>query len=145
MKASAQKFRRVRIDHALEKAEDYTELVLTLGEDGAAVRASDIARELGVSHVTVLRGLSRLTRDGYLTRSRDRGVLLTAAGRRLAEKSRQRHRIVLEFLLALGVPEREAVIDSEGIEHHVGKTTLECMKRALQRGGALPGAVGRRS
>jgi DtxR family manganese transport transcriptional regulator len=145
MKASAQKFQRVRIDHALEKAEDYTELVLALGESGAVVRAADIARELGVSHVTVLRGLSRLARDGYLTRSRDRGVLLTAAGRHLAKKSRERHRIVLEFLLALGVPEREAAIDSEGIEHHVGKTTLECMKRALQRTAASSSAAARRS
>jgi DtxR family manganese transport transcriptional regulator len=138
MSRLVRRFQRVRADHASETAEDYTELVLTLGEGGKPVRAVDIARELGVSHVTVLRGLARLERDGYVQRSRVDGVALTASGRRLAERARERHQVVLDFLLALGVPQRQALIDSEGLEHHVSQITLDCMQRAIEPLAAMP-------
>lgn len=122
-------FRTARTVRSSETAEDYTELVLELGETGAPVRAIDLSRALGVSHVTVLRCLARLQRDGLLRKAAEGGITLTASGKRLAEKSRERHRTVLEFLLALGVPKRQAEIDAEGIEHHVSSATLRCMRR----------------
>ena len=59
-------------------------------------------------------------------------VGLTQKGKRLAAKSRERHKIVLEFLLALGITQRTAEVDAEGIEHHVSNETLAVMKRFVR-------------
>ena len=56
-------------------------------------------------------------------------ITLTSAGTKLAKKMQKRHAIVFEFLLSLGVDERTAQIDSEGIEHHVSEQTLQAMKK----------------
>ncbi len=142
-RAEARRFQRIRDDHATETAEDYTELVLTLGDRGQPIRAADLAREQGVSHVTVLRTLRRLQRDGFVRRGDQREILLTAAGLRLAQGARERHRTVLDFLLALGVSQAQAAIDAEGIEHHVSRETLRRMREWVDAqttcgGGAPP-------
>jgi len=129
---TAARFERVRQDHALEMAEDYAELVLELEAGGAAqVRPADLARGLGVTHVTVLRALDRLVRTGVIIRDEDHGVRLSSQGRALGEASRARHHLVAAFLESLGVPPEVAVIDAEGIEHHVSAITLERMAAHL--------------
>ena len=131
----AGRFARVRQDHAREMAEDYAEMILDLeGDQAASVRPAALARALGVSHVTVLRALERLTRDGILVRL-DQGVQLSPRGRRLGESSRNRHRLVVAFLESLGVPPEVAAVDGEGIEHHVSSVTLECLADHLIRNG----------
>lgn len=130
---TAKRFERTRRDHSRETAEDYAELILELGgEDRAGVRPADLARGLGVSHVTVLRALERLTRDGIITRDEYQGVLLSPEGRKLGEASRHRHRLVTSFLERLGVPPETAAVDAEGIEHHVSDITLERMAAFLE-------------
>jgi len=130
---TAKRFERTRRDHARETAEDYAEMVLELGgEDRTGVRPADLARGLGVSHVTVLRALERLARDGIITRDEEQGVLLSPAGRKVGEASRHRHRLVTAFLERLGVPPETAAIDAEGIEHHVSDITLERMATFLE-------------
>jgi DtxR family manganese transport transcriptional regulator len=52
----------------------------------------------------------------------------------MADKSRQRHQLVLDFLRALGVSEERAQADAEGIEHHVSQETLSAMERFIARG-----------
>jgi len=133
---SAGRFRRVREDHARETAEDYTELVLELAESGQPVRPADLVRRLGVSHVTVLRALQRLIRAGVLERDAERGVLLSAEGRRIARAARRRHQSVVAFLVKLGVPSAVAELDAEGIEHHVSETTVSLMADFVRRTGA---------
>ena len=54
-------------------------------------------------------------------------------GRKLARLAKQRHEIVLQFLIALGVTEKTAIVDAEGIEHHVSDDTLRAMKRFVGR------------
>ncbi len=89
----------------------------------------DIARCLGVTHVTVTRTIARLQRDGLVTAKPYRSIFLTDAGRRLAERVRHRHAIVVAFLVSLGVSEATANTDAEGIEHHVSKETLAAFER----------------
>lgn len=129
-------YRRTRRAHATEVAEDYVELIADLIDASGEARVVDLARGLGVSHVTVVRTVSRLQRDGLVTSRPYRSIFLTDDGRRLAQRVRRRHDVVLAFLLALGVGEEAARADSEGIEHHVGKETLAAFERFVERGGA---------
>ncbi len=126
-------YERVRSDHARETAEDYTELILDLAAgDEQCVRQSELVKRLGVSHVTVVRTVARLERDGLVERVRGHGVRLTGRGRAMAEGSRRRHELVVAFLRRIGVPEEIAAADAEGIEHHVSNVTLERMCTMLE-------------
>ncbi len=125
--------RRMREEHSRELAQDYAELIADLISTTGEARASDLARRLGVTHVTVVRAIQRLQRNGLVTARPYRSIFLTEMGRQLAEESRQRHTIVLAFLRSLGVPEEVAQSDAEGIEHHVSKETLAAFSRQLER------------
>ncbi|MBI1292443.1 winged helix DNA-binding protein [bacterium] len=117
-----------RADHAMENAEDYVEIIEEMQERVGAAHVTDIAGALGVSHVTVHKTLKRLKAMGLIHSEPYRAISLTAEGRKLAIESRERHEVTLRFLLALGLPEEEAVNDAEGIEHHVGAELLARMK-----------------
>jgi DtxR family transcriptional regulator, manganese transport regulator len=121
--------RRTRLEHAMETAQDYVEAIADLSASHGEARAVDLAHRFGVSHVTVIRTVARLQRDGYLSTRPYRSIFLTEKGSRLAEESRKRHEIVVAFLRALGVPEEIAQTDAEGIEHHVSPATLAAFKQ----------------
>src|SRR5262245_59196219 len=80
----AESLRRTRRKHASETAEDYVEAIADLFDANGEARVVDLARRLGVSHVTVNRTVARLQRDGFVTAQPYRAIFLTPAGRRLA-------------------------------------------------------------
>ena len=121
--------KRTRADHARELAEDYAELIDHLIQNTGEARTVDIAVHLGVSQVTVSKAVGRLKRDGLVVSKPYRSIFLTETGRKMADEARKRHALVLDFLLALGVPRKDAKVDAEGIEHHLSPTTLSAMKR----------------
>ena len=90
---------------------------------------------LGVANATVVKTLKRLQDAGLVTQEPYRAIFLTGEGWKMAEDGRRKHHIVEGFLLALGVSEETARIDSEGIEHHVSEETLRAMARFLARNG----------
>jgi DtxR family manganese transport transcriptional regulator len=121
----AARHRRTRKDHSTETAEDYVEAVAEIQELRGNCRVVDLAERFAVSHVTVTKIISRLKKEGFVDTEPYRPVVLTEKGARLAAESQERHQLVYHFLLSIGVPERIAAIDSEGIEHHVSPETLE--------------------
>ena len=123
--------RRTRRQHAQERAQDYVEAIAELISLTGEARATDLARLLGVTHVTVVRTVQRLQRDGLVTSLPYRSIFLTEAGRKLATKARSRHRTVVAFLEALGISSSAARADAEGIEHHVSSETLAAFERFL--------------
>lgn len=127
----SQAFKVTRANHSMEAAEDYTELVHDLTESLGEARIVSIAASLGVSHVTALRTVRRLTDEGFLDTSPHKPVILTAKGKRLARVAKQRHETVKDFLLKLGASKSDADADAEGIEHHVSASTLKAMKKFL--------------
>ena len=126
------RFRRVRDAHLTELAEDYVELIADLIEQTGEARVVDLAGRLGVSNATVSNAIQRLQRDGFVTSKPYRSIFLTDKGQQLAAVSRERHRVVLEFLIAMGVDEETASADAEGIEHHVSDGTLDAFRRYLR-------------
>jgi DtxR family transcriptional regulator, manganese transport regulator len=126
------RFRRTRAAHQDETAEDYVEAVAQIEAARGQARVRDLAEMMGVSHVTVTRIVARLVDAGYLATEPYRPITLTAQGRKMAARVRQRHEVVLSFLKAIGVPERQAEIDAEGIEHHVSDATIRAMRRAAE-------------
>ena len=130
--------RRTREEHSHEIAQDYVEIIAELIADTGEARVIDLARRLGVTHVTVARTIQRLQRDGLVTSRPYRSIFLTASGSKLSEESRTRHEIVVEFLSSLGVPARIAQSDAEGIEHHVSAETLHAFVKHLRKGKRKP-------
>ena len=128
-------FRRIRADHQSELAEDYVELIADLIDERGEARGTDVALRLGVANATVVKTLKRLQDGGLVTQEPYRSIFLTGDGWKLAEDGRRRHKIVEGFLLALGISEETARIDSEGIEHHVSDETLKAMARFVTRNG----------
>ncbi len=129
----ARRFGKARTAQATALLEDYAELIADLLASEGEARPTDIARRLGVSHATTIKAIARLKREGLATARPYRGVFLTEPGQRLAARARERHRLVVEVLLALGVPAETAEQDAEGIEHHVSDATLAAFSRFLAR------------
>lgn len=122
---------KIRRDHSSEIAEDYVEIVAQLVRAHGEARTVDIARRLGVSHVTVTKTINRLQSEGLVSSEPYRSIFLTDDGRSLAERIESRHELVVRFLRAIGVNPDDAEADAEGIEHHVSGATLSAMKRFL--------------
>ena len=129
-------FRQVREAHRRELIDDYVELISDLIIEVGEARQVDMAARLGVSQPTVAKMLKRLASVGLIEMIPGRGVFLTAEGERLAQESRERHQIVENFLLMLGISPEIARRDAEGMEHHVSKETLEAFSRFTQQQGA---------
>jgi DtxR family transcriptional regulator, manganese transport regulator len=125
--------RRTREEHSHETAQDYVEIIAELIAATGEARVIDLARRLGVTHVTVARTIQRLQREGLVTSRPYRSIFLTSSGSKLSEESRTRHEIVVEFLKSLGVPTLVAESDAEGIEHHVSEETLRAFVKALRQ------------
>ena len=129
----AENLRHSRRDRAGEVAQDYVEAIADLSASLGEARVVDLARRLGVTHVTVNRTLARLQRAGHVNTKPYRATFLTEAGHKLAAECKQRHEIVATFLRRLGVSEKAAEMDAEGIEHHVSPETLAAFERLLQK------------
>ena len=122
-------FRKVRNAHKTENTEDYLELISELLSQKGEARIVDIANKLGIAQATANKTVQRLQSQGYIKREPYRSIFLTVRGQMIASKSRKRHNTVLKFLLNLGLDERTASADAEGIEHHVSEQTLKKMEK----------------
>jgi DtxR family manganese transport transcriptional regulator len=133
-----ERFRRVREAHQTELAEDYVELIGDLIVETGEARVVDLAERLGVSSATVNNAIQRLQRDGLVTTKPYRAIFLTERGQEMAAHARERHRLVVEMLLALGVDRATAEVDAEGIEHHVSDATLSAFRTFVESRRSRP-------
>lgn len=129
----ARNFLRVRDAHRREIVEDYVEMIAELARIQGEVRTSHLAERFGVSNATVTNHVQRLVGDGLIESRPYQPLVLTASGLALAETSRQRHLLVRDFLLALGLGSDIAEADAEGIEHHVSDETLAVFRQFIKR------------
>ncbi len=129
----ALRFGKARAARSTALLEDYVELIADLHAAHGEARATEIAKRLGVTHPTALKSIGRLKREGLAVARPYRGVFLTSAGVELASRVRARHRLMVELLLAVGVPAEIAETDAEGMEHHASAASLEAFARFLAK------------
>lgn len=126
-------FIATREHHSTEAAEDYTELVADLIERDGEARTGEIAKQMGISHVTALRTIQRLQEEGFLKTSPRKPVELTSKGLKVAKYAKERHQLLVNFFVSIGVPREIAEVDVEGAEHHISDQTLNCVRDFLDR------------
>lgn len=127
----AQNFAAVRDAHRREIVEDYVEMIAELGHVQGDVRTGHLAERFGVSHATVTNRIQRLVADGLIEDRPYQPLVLTKEGQEIARASRDRHLLVRNALMALGVDPETAEADAEGIEHHVSDVTLTAFERLI--------------
>ncbi|RBP85951.1 DtxR family iron (metal) dependent repressor [Rhodobacter sp. 140A] len=129
--ATSARFSQARVAQSMAVLEDYAEMIDDLTAEMGEARITDIAARMGVTHPTATKAVARLKREGLANSRPYRGVFLTEAGAALAARVRARHRVVVDLLLAVGVPRETAELDAEGLEHHVSEVTLRAFEAFL--------------
>lgn len=117
-----------------ESAEMYIETIYSLSLESKFVRSIDVAQSLGYSKPSVSRAVSRLKQDGYLLMDRDGFLTLTDEGNAVARKIFERHTVLSDLLVSLGVDERIAAQDACRIEHVISDESFAAVKRYLEQG-----------
>ena len=111
-----------------ESGEDYLEAVLVLRERKGNVRSVDVAQHLGYTKPSVSRAVSILRANGYLTMEKDGRLELTQAGLAVAQEIYERHKLLTDWLIRLGVSPETAAEDACKIEHDISPETFRCLK-----------------
>lgn len=108
--------------------EDYLEKIYELMKEKGYARVSDIASHLAVQPSSVTKMIQKLDEQNYVTYEKYRGIILTKRGEQMGKLMKQRHKMLADFLMMLGVSEATVQKDVEGIEHHVSPHTMESLK-----------------
>lgn len=114
-----------------ESGEMYLETIYVLRKEKAFVRAIDVGAELGYSKPSVSRAMGILRDGGYIKVAEDGGITLTKAGLEVAERTYERHTVLSELFMKLGVDEETATNDACKIEHVISSTTFAALKKHL--------------
>ena len=114
-----------------ESGEMYLEAILVLSRKSGFVRSVDVGEYLGYSKPSVSRAMGLLRKGDLVTVEQDGGLHLTEAGREIAEKIYERHTVLSQVLISLGVPEQVAVEDACKIEHDISDVTFEAIKKHI--------------
>ena len=117
-----------------ESAEDYLEMILVIKRKKGSVRSIDIAREMNFSKPSVSIAMKKLLEDGLISINPRREIDLTPAGREIAERIYERHVVISEILMRIGVEETTAVKEACRIEHVISQDSFEKLKNAAKKG-----------
>ncbi len=125
--------KRTREDHTSETASDYAEAVEFISKNKGECRLRDLAELFQISSASAHRAIARLKRLGLMESEPYGPIRLTRKGRVLANQSQGLHQLVVDFLLAIGVPRVSAEIDAEGLEHHISHDTEKAFRDFLAK------------
>lgn len=116
-----------------ESVADYLEAIMVLQQEKAHVRAIDIANYFGYSRPTVSQTLKSFRAKGYVEVGDDGFVLLTEKGRQIARDTYDRHLLLTDVLMAIGVSEENAKADACKLEHDISDETYDRLKAFYQK------------
>ena len=113
--------------------EMYLESIYVLSKTKDSVRAIDVAEHMNFSKPSVSRAMGLLKDDHCITVDKDGHITLTDEGLALAQKIYERHTILSNVLITLGVDEETAAEDACKIEHVISDASFEALKKHLER------------
>ena len=116
-----------------ESAENYLETILILRNRLGEVRSIDIVSELDFSRPSVSVAMKKLRESGHIDMDRDGHITLTESGLKIAESVYERHTILSDFLISLGVDEKIAAEDACRMEHMLNQQTFEKIRDHVKR------------
>lgn len=116
-----------------ESLEDYLETILLLQKRMGQVRSIDIAREMNFSKPSVSVAMKNLREKAYITVSEEGYISLTESGKKRAENVLERHTILSDWLVSIGVSRQTALEDACKVEHDLSEESFEAIKKAVNR------------
>ena len=116
-----------------ESGEMYLETILMLSKSNPTVRSIDISEHMGYSKPSVSRAVGLLKNGGYIIVDKDGFITLTESGREIAEKIYERHTILSQLLIRLGVDPATAAEDACKMEHAISDISLDAIKNHLEK------------
>lgn len=117
-----------------KSSEDYLEAMLMMQEKHGFIRSIDIAGQLGVTKPSVSYAVKRLRENGYITMDNDSHITLTDSGMEIARRIYERHKLLKEFFVRLGVDEDIAREDACRVEHDLSDETFSAICAHAKRG-----------
>lgn len=118
-----------------ESAENYLETILMISERKPQVRSIDIVNELEFSKPSVSVAMKNLRQNGYILMDKDGYITLTDSGRKIAETMYERHKLLSQWLIRLGVDAETAVYDACRMEHVISAESFDAIKRHAEAAG----------
>lgn len=114
-----------------ESEEDYLETILILMGQMPAVRSVDIAEEIGYSKASISVAMKNLKEKEYIEISKEGYITLTPSGKKIASEIYERHKVITDLLIGLGVNPITASEEACKIEHDISTETFEAIKRHI--------------
>lgn len=111
-----------------ESAENYLETILSLHETQGLVRSIDIANHLHFSKPSVSVAMKKLRESGYIEMDKEGFISLLPAGEEIARRIYERHKLLTQFFIYLGVSPEVAAADACKIEHDLSEETFQKIK-----------------
>jgi Mn-dependent DtxR family transcriptional regulator len=118
--------------HTTESSENYLETILMLSKVKPVVRSVDIADELGFKKSSVSVAMKNLRQANHITVTKEGFIYLTESGKEIAETIYERHELISDWLVRLGVDKETAVTDACRMEHVISKESFEAMKKHIK-------------
>ncbi|MDO4331707.1 MAG: metal-dependent transcriptional regulator [Eubacteriales bacterium] len=115
-----------------ESAENYLETILMLSKSHPVVRSVDVAEELGFKKSSVSVAMKNLREKNHITVTKEGFIYLTESGRQIAEMIYERHELLSQWLIRLGVDPKVAVHDACKIEHDISAESFEAIKKHIK-------------
>ena len=115
-----------------ESAEMYLETIYLLGKTQNSVRSIDVAEHMGYSKPSISRAVGLLKNGGYLLVEKDGSLILTEEGKAVAQKVFERHTVLSDMLIRLGISQATAIEDACKIEHVISDETFEAIKQHVR-------------
>ena len=115
-----------------ESGEMYLETIYVLSQKKAAVRSIDVAEEMGYSKPSVSRGLGLLKERGLAETDAAGNIILTKEGKKIAKNIYERHTVLTELFMRIGVDEKTATEDACRVEHYISEKTFKAIKKHVK-------------
>ena len=115
-----------------ESVEDYLEAILVLSKEGGVVRSIDIANELEFSKPSVSVAMKNLRESGYIVIDDSGYITLTKSGEDIAQRVYERHKLISDWLIYLGVDEKTALRDACKMEHGMSESSYLALRKHIE-------------